>query len=180
VYRLSRFDWPRSRATYISATVDSLFSWRRSGTELHFEPDPCRQHLEQIHFLTFRPFSPWRRSIALAEALAASAIAPFDEAGGQVVAPAIAADKLFRFGDSGCFHLGTFRLGLLSSIFLADLFGRSPRRTPLSTLSTMYRRLSLRAPKWRDNVDGGCPGRSWSELSQSLRGVACTPISRQL
>jgi hypothetical protein len=38
-----------------------------------------------------------RRAIALAETFATSAIASLDEAEGQVVAPAIAADELLRF-----------------------------------------------------------------------------------
>ena len=103
-----------------------------------------------LDLLDFRFLGRCRRSIALAEALSTSAIAPLDEAGGQVVAPAIAADKFLRSGASDCFHLGTFCLGLLSSSFLADLIGRSSRHIPLSTLRRslggLIKDLGLKAP----------------------------------
>ena len=35
-------------------------------------------------------------------------------------------------------------------------------------------RALFEVPEWRDNVDGECLGRSWSELSQSLHGVFWT------
>jgi hypothetical protein len=87
-----------------------------------------------LDLLDFRLLGRCRRSIALAETLATAAISPLDEAGSQVVAPAIAADKFLRSGASDCFHLETFCLGLLSSSVLADLFSRRPRRIPLGTL----------------------------------------------
>ena len=40
---------------------------------------------------------PSRRAIALAETFAAPTIASLDEAGGQVAAPAVAADEFLRF-----------------------------------------------------------------------------------
>jgi hypothetical protein len=102
------------------------------GAELLSSPAPVIDLSNLL--LDLRLLSPCRRSIALAETFATTAISTLDEAGSQVVAPAIAADKFLRSGASDRFHLGTFCLGLLSSSFLADLFGRSLRRIPLSTL----------------------------------------------
>src|ERR1700693_1500137 len=87
-----------------------------------FEPSPYHRLVANL-LLDLRLAGPCRRSIALAETFAASAISSLDEAGGQVIAAAIAADELLRFRFSDYLHPRTFCLSFFASCSLTDLLG---------------------------------------------------------
>jgi hypothetical protein len=98
-----------------------------------FEPSPRPSTrvnlLLRLCLLTLRS-----RSIALAETFATSAIAPLDEAGSQVVAPAVAADVLLRFRFSVRRHLRPFCLSFFPGCSLTDLLGLRSHGIRLTTL----------------------------------------------
>ena len=79
--------------------------------------------LSKSYFLTFIFLGPrpGPRTIALAEAFAASAISSLDEARSQIVTSAVAGDELLRFRAADCLRPRTFCRGLFPDYSLTDL-----------------------------------------------------------